>query len=157
MKIIPTLKGGLRIDTDAPGDWALLNGIANDAISCESSLAQRLGNLITDEDVTADWQDFVIPDLEEQFSSALLYVTTAIASAHLESGGGPGLLWINHEDGFQWYSALNQARLAIEQQYKFGPSEAINPDEFPPKRRAAFLRSQFYMAIQSLLLEHVMT
>ena len=157
MKIIPTLKGGLRIDTDAPGDWALLNGIANDALSCEASLAQRLGNLITDDDITADWQDFVIPDLEEQFSSALLYVTTAIASAHLESADGPGLLWINREDGFQWYSALNQARLAIEQQCQFGPSEALNPDEFPPKRRSAFLRSQFYMAIQSLLLEHVMT
>jgi hypothetical protein len=156
VKITPTLKGELRIDTDAPGDWALLNGIANDALSCEASLAQRLGNLITDEEVTADWQDFVIPDLDKQFSSALLHVTTAIATAHLESDGGPGLLWINREDGLQWYSALNQARLAIEQQYRFGPSETINPDEFPPKRRTAFLRSQFYLAIQSLLLDHVM-
>lgn len=156
MKITPTLEGGLRVDAEEPGDWLLLNSIANDAFCCDEGLAERLGKLVTDEEVAGDWRDFVLPDLEEQFSSALLHVTTAIASARLESADGPGPLWISREDGFQWFSALNQARLALEEKFRFGPSETNDPAELPPELRTAFLRSQFYCAIQSLLLEHVL-
>ncbi len=156
MKITPTLEGGLRIDAEEAGDWLLLSGIANDALACDETLAHRLGNLVNDEDVADDWHDFVVPDLEEQFSSALLYVTTAIASARLAATDGPGPLWITREHGHEWFSALNQARLAIEEQFHFGPGEDTDPANLPPKRRSAFLRSQFYCAIQSLLLEHVM-
>lgn len=151
-----TLEGGLRIDIEDADDWQLLNGITNDAISCDESLADRLGKLITDEDIAPDWKEYIIPDLEEGFSSDVRHVTTVIASAHLESAGGPGLLWITRDDAFQWFSALNQARLAIEERHHFGPSENINPASLPPARRSAFMRSQFYCAVQSLLLEHVM-
>jgi hypothetical protein len=156
VKITPTLEGGLRIDAEDAGDWLLLNGIANDALTCDEGLATRLGKLVTDEEVAGDWRDFVVPDLEDQFSSALLHVTTVIASARLEAGDGPGSLWITPEDGSQWFSALNQARLAIEEQSHFGPSEMIDPEDLPPQRRSVFLRSLLYCAIQSLLLEHVM-
>jgi hypothetical protein len=153
---MPTLEGGLRIDTEDEGDWQLLESIAGDAVSWDESLANRLGKLVTDEEVAADWRDFVISDLDEGFSSDLLHVTTVIASARVESGGGPGPLWITREDGFHWFSALNQARLAIEERHRFGPGERINPAGLPPAERSAFLRSQFYCAIQSLLLDHVM-
>lgn len=156
MKIIPTLEGGLRVDAEDPGDWILLNGIVNDALSCDEPLARRLGLLITAQELAADWHDFVVPDLKEHFSSALVHVTTAIASACLEAANGPGPLWITRDDGDHWFSALNQARLALEEQFHFGPGEKIDPAALPPVRRSAFLRSQFYCAIQSLLLEHVM-
>ena len=156
MKIMPTLEGGLRMDIEDPSDWHLLIGITHDAVSCDKPLADRLGNLITEDEVADDWKEFVVPDLDEGFSTALSDVATAIASARLESGGGPGPLWITREDGFSWYSALNQARLALEEQYHFGPGEDVDPAKLPLDRRSPFLRSQFYCAIQSLLLDHVM-
>ena len=64
-------------------------------------------------------------------------------------------MWITREDGFSWYSALNQARLALEEKYHFGPGEEIEPGNLPIESRTSFLRSQFYCALQSLLLDHV--
>ena len=156
MKIIPTLEGGLMIDADDPGDWQLLKGITTDAVASDEKLARRLGNLIADDDLALDWKEYVVPDLEAGFSADVLYVATSITAARVDSGGGPGPLWITRDDAFQWYSALNQARLALEERFHFGPSQVIDPGELPPLRRAAFLRSQFYCAIQSLLLEHVL-
>jgi hypothetical protein len=153
---MPTLEGGLRIDAEDPGDWMLLGGIVSDAVCCDENLAERLGKLVTDEEIAGDWHEFVVPDLDEHFSEALVHITTAIASARVESGDGPGPLWITRDDGFQWFSGLNQARLALEEKYHFGPSELIDPGDLERERRPAFLRSQFYCAIQSLLLEHVM-
>lgn len=153
---MPTLEGGLRVDAETPGDWQVLGGITNDALGCDEPLAQRLGNLITDDAVAPDWRDLVVPDLDVAFSSDLLHVSTAVKSARLESAGGPGPLWITREDGFRWFSALNQARLALEEQFHFGPGETIDPASLAPGHRSAFLRSQFYCAIQSLLLEHVL-
>lgn len=153
---MPTLDGGLRIDAEDPGDWQILKSITHDAVACDEKLAQRLGNLVTDEEVAPDWREYVVPDLEEGFSSAVLHVTTSIAAARLESGGGPGPLWITRDDAFHWYSALNQARLALEDRFHFGPGERVDPADLTPLRRAAFLRSQFDCAVQSLLLEHVL-
>lgn len=156
MKIMQTLEGGLRIDAEDEGDWDLLDGITQDAVSGDEPLAQRLGSLITDEDVAPDWKEYIVPDLEEEFSADLLHVQTAIAVARFESVGKSGPLWITPEDATQWFSALNQARLALEERFHFGPSERVNPASLPALPRSAFLRSQFYCAVQSLLLEHVM-
>ena len=57
---------------------------------------------------------------------------------------------------FPWYSALNQARLALEERYHFGPAETISLEGNDPVRRTAFMRSKFYCAIQCLLLDYVM-
>jgi len=156
MKILPTLEGGLRIDTEDDGDWKLLQTITHDAVSCDEHLDLRLGNRITDEQVAADWREYIIPDLEEAFHADLAHVASSIAAARVECGGGPGPLWITREDAFHWYGSLNQARLALEEIHQFGPSEDLSPMGIPPQSRNAFLRSQFYCAIQSLLLEHVM-
>jgi len=153
---MPTLEDGLRIEIEDSGDWHLIKSITHDAVSCEEKLANRLGDLIKDPAVAPDWREYIVPDLEEGFSKDLLYVATAIAAARVESGGGPGPLWITRDDSLRWYSALNQARLALEERFHFGPGEAVDPAGLAPARRSAFLRSQFYCAIQSLLLEHVM-
>jgi hypothetical protein len=52
---------------------------------------------------------------------------------------------------------LNQARLALETRFKFGPAQGVaRIDSFPAAKRSAFIRSQFYCALQSVLLEHVL-
>ncbi len=156
MKIMQTLEGGLRIDAEDEGDWQLLMGITHDALSCEEKLGDRLGGLMHDEQVARDWKEFIVPDLNEAFHTELTQVATAISAARVDSGGGPGPLWITPDDAFPWYSALNQARLAIEERFHFGPSEDIDPFALPVEARAAFLRSMFYCNIQSLLLERVL-
>ena len=156
MKAMPTLEGGLRIDAESADDWVYLNAITLDAASCDKPLAERLGNLISDPEVASDWRDFVIPDLDEGFSTAVRNVGVAIASAQVDAGGKPGALWITRDDAADWYGTLNQARLALEEIYHFGPGEKIRPASLPPVSRDAFMRSQFYCAIQSLLLEHVL-
>lgn len=156
MKITPTPDDGLRIDAEEPGDWLTLNGIARDAISCQENPARRLGKRITAAEVAADWQDYVIPDLEAEFAADVLYVTTAIGAARVAAGDGPGPLWITRADAFQWYGTLNQARLALEDRFHFGSHESVDPAALPPTARAAFLRSHLYCAIQSLLLERLL-
>ncbi len=156
MKIMPTLEGGLRIDAEDDGDWQLLSGITHDAVSCDEKLSRRLGRLITDKDVAPDWLEYVVPDLEDGFHSHLAHLAAAITAARFEAAGGSGLLWITRDDGFHWYSALNQARLALEERFHFGPADLMDPAELPSAHRSAFLRSQLYCAIQSLLLEHVL-
>ena len=156
MKIMPTLEGGLRIDIEDDGDWKVLQGITHDAVSCDASLGSRMGSLITDEELAPDWEEYIVPDLEETFQSELTHVATAVAAARVECGGGAGPLWITRAEADKWYGALNQARLALEEIHHFGPGEKLDPAAIPAHSRNALLRSQFYCAVQSLLLEYVM-
>jgi hypothetical protein len=153
---MPTLEGGLRIDTEDASDWELLRSIISDANGCRDDLASRLGGMISEESGAEDWQEYIVPDLREAFQDELAQVGAAIESAAYQADGGPGPIWITREDVFHWYSSLNQARLSLEEHFKFGPSEEINPKGLTPEHRAAFYRSKFYCAIQSLLLEYVM-
>jgi hypothetical protein len=156
MKVGPTLEGGLRIDAEDLSDWEILHAILHDAKRTENDLADSLGGLILEEAGAEDWRDFVVPDLRDEFDSQLSKVTKIIEGAMEKSGGDPGSIWIGKADGFIWYGALNQARLALEDLHHFGPSEDVSMEELHPARRSAYFRSQFYLAIQSLLLDHVM-
>jgi hypothetical protein len=156
MKAMPTLEGGLRIDTEDASDWELLRAIIVDANGCEDDLASRLGGLIGEEAGGEDWEEYVVPDLREEFQDELAQVGAAIESAIHHAGGVAGPIWITPDDVSPWYSALNQARLAIEEHFQFGPSETPDIGNLTPERRAAFIRSKFYCAVQGLLLEYVM-
>jgi hypothetical protein len=127
-----------------------------DALSCDEALSQRIGALIADPEAAADWEEYIIPDLEETFQGELAHVAEEVALARIDSAGGAGLLWITRNDAEKWYGALNQARLALEDIHHFGPGEKIKTSSLPAPSRDAFLRSQFYCAVQSLLLEYVM-
>ncbi len=156
MKIMQTLEGGLRVDMEDGDDWKILLGILRDAASCDVKLADRLGNMVTAEEVAEDWKEFIIPDLDATFDADLAHVSNSISAARMESAGGPGPLWISKDDGFRWYSALNQARLAIEDKFHFGPSEEVDPAKLTTESSGAFLRSLIYTNLQSLLLDRVM-
>ena len=156
MKAMPTLEGGLRVDAEDSDDWAILRAIVEDANSGQTDLASRLGGMISEEAGAEDWDELVVPDLREGFQDELAQVGAAIETAAYHADEGAGPIWITSEDVFAWYSALNQARLALEEQFGFGSSESIDPQGLTPASRAAFIRSRFYCAIQGLLLEHVM-
>lgn len=157
MKIAPTLERGLRVDMESDDDWILLQHIAHDALTGQQSLGARVSAEITDPAVADDWRDFVIADLDEQFLSSILHVTRTIAAARTGPADQESPLWITADDGFIWFSALNQARLGLEDEYHFGPEEQVDLERLDLEARAAFVRSRFYCAVQSLLLEHVMS
>jgi hypothetical protein len=156
MKAMPTLQGGLRIDTEDASDWELLRWIVADANGCGVDLASRLGGIISEEAGAEDWQEYIVPDLREGFQDELAQVGAAIESAMFQAANGPGPIWITRDDVFPWYSSLNQARLAIEEHHHFGPNASIIPQGLGLEGRAAFIRANFYSDIQELLLEHVM-
>ena len=151
MKVAPTLKGGLRIDVETPVDWMVLRCIPHDARAGGLDLADRVAAPMADDDGAEDWQDFVLPDLREGFNTQLAAIEATIEAAG--SDDEPGEVFILKEEAELWYGGLNQARLALEERYKL--SDAALPDMTPGKRSAWF-RSQFYLHVQSLLLDHVM-
>jgi len=66
MKLAPTLEGGLRIDADAVEDWMVLDAICADAAGMPGeSLYDRLSEKMVRDD---DWEEFVAPDIRDQFS-----------------------------------------------------------------------------------------
>lgn len=156
MTVMPTLEGGLRIDAEDAGDWDLLRGIVDDANGGGPDLASRLGGLVDDEELAEDWQEFVVPDLREEFQDELAEIAALIESAAFDVDGEAGPIWITRENAYPWYSALNQARLMLEEVYRFGPEGQADPRKMKAEKQAAFIRSGFYSDIQSLLLEHVM-
>jgi len=155
MNIAPTIEGGLRIDPENPKDWHILRAIVIDATQSHNDLASRLGAVITDERLSEDWNDIIVPDLRESFSDDLHHIQAAIETAAAFPKDKRSSIWVTREDAMQWYSALNQARLALEDTHRFSTSP--DPDPKNLVRFEAYLRSQFYCAFQSLLLRHAIT
>jgi hypothetical protein len=156
MKVAPTLEGGLRIDPETAEDWHILRAILLDANGNETDLATRLGGMVTDERIAEDWRDFVVPDLRESFADDLNQIQAAIETAAAFPKDGESPIWITREDAFSWYSALNQARLGLEEKYGFGSDPESDPSNLQPVWHEAMLRSQFYCALQSFLLRHAL-
>ena len=156
MKALPTLEGGLRIDTKDASDWDLLRCIIHDANGRDVDLADHLGGLISPEAGAEDWEEYVVPDLREEFQDELSLIHAMIESAAFDAGGGAGSLWIRPEDAFAWYGSFNQARLAIEELYHFTDMEDSDLMNITPEQHAAYVRSNFYGHIQILLLKHVL-
>lgn len=153
MKITPAPPGDLCIEVEDANDWHLLLGILRDAQGSGFDLATHVGAKMDQPSDWHDWEEYVIPDIREGFLAHLKTLLIAIESARLESAGGHGFLSIPREHAFHWYSALNQARLAIEAAHHLGPGETIDPSQLSQASLNAFLRSQFYCAIQSFLLD----
>jgi|TARA_B110000914_G_scaffold38283_1_gene31517 hypothetical protein len=148
MTIGPTIAGGLKLVPEEDEDWLILLEIANDG---DSDLSQRLATLMDEDSM---WEDIVVPELEQEFSKQRLDVMVEVVKAKGEEAEA---IHIDKESAETWYGALNQARLAIESKYTFGPRELNSPGEIEdPEARSAYFRNDFYCTIQSLLLRYVM-
>lgn len=156
---MPTLEGGLRVEINSAMDWLILEHIPSDALDEDGErLPERLGALMDEE---SDWEELVIPELRLLFSGQVGKVAEAIRNAQsgVEIGAeeATGEMFILKEDAEEWYGALNQARLGLEGRYHFGEMEGIvGVDGFPDDKHYAFVRSQFYGALQSVLLDYVL-
>lgn len=157
MTIAPTIEGGLRIDPETAEDWHILRAIVLDANGNDTDLADRFGELITDEKLAEDWKENIVPDLRESFSDDLHHIYAAIETAAAFPEDGKSPIWITRDDALNWYSALNQARLALDEKYQFGPDPESDPANLGPVRHEALLRNHFYCALQSFILRHSLT
>jgi hypothetical protein len=151
MKLALILNGGLRIEPESALDWNVLRCIVYDA--APDDLAARLASVI--DDPSGDWGEFVVPELEATFSRQLMQVREAIELSAGGPAGQKGAVEILPDQADLWYGALNQARLALEEQHRFGGNEPPPPTD-PAERRSAFFRSQFYFEIQQVLISRVM-
>ena len=95
MKVAPTIEGGLRIDPENEIDWHLLRSIILDASAATSDLAARLGDMISDEKISEDWQEIVVPDLRESFSDDLHHVYAAVETAAAFPNENETPIWIS--------------------------------------------------------------
>lgn len=149
MKVAPTLDGRLRLDLESEVDRLVLDLILSDARSA-GGLADRLGTAMDDDPArTQDWCEFVRPELQSGFDGQLATIEKALATIDTE----PATLFIPKDDAEAWYGGLNQARLALEDHHQLSQ---IEPDELPPTLRSAWFRAQFYLQLQTLLLQFLM-
>lgn len=153
MKVSCNSDGRMFLEVEDDEDWKILRGITHDALSSDMPLSERLASLMTNPEMAGDWQEYVLPELEEGFREDLKKVAAAVSNAHVAAKGEVGLLEISPHDRILWYGALNQARLAIEDCQCFGADAPLDPQLLSPQRRRPYLRSQFYAALQSLLLD----
>jgi len=159
MKVLPTMEGGLRVDLAEEADWAVFQMLLDDARGKSKDwLAKRLGVLMEDD----DWDEYVVPDLAEFFGEQAALVNQALQDAEKKADGLNGELYISREDGQAWYSILNQARLALEGQWKLAEVEGLESEEgeavllADQQRLSALMRSRLYLLLQTRLLEFVL-
>lgn len=150
MKVLPTLEGGLCILPESVEDWIELELICSDAVR-PAHLAESLADLMDQE---SDWDEYVVPDLEENFSNQTRFVSAAIDNAR---NSKESAVFITPAQAEKWYGALNQARLSL--QAKYDVEEMKDRDsvgELEPELRSAFYRNRFYLLLQSMLLDFIM-
>jgi len=157
MRVATTREGGLRIAAEDPHDWDLLRRIVPDAVARDGDLATGLADLMEGQEAGEDWREFVAPELRSMFDSQLATVEAAVEAAATAADHGAGSLAIPRTAAEAWYGALNQARLALEERHHFHDHPALAPEAMPPRRQAAWFRAQFYLAVQGILLDHVLT
>lgn len=152
MKALPIPNGGIRIELEDADDWKLLSRMLLDAHDEDYDLVADVSGGISDEQVAGDWNEFVVPDLRDQFDDAIRRVATSLEKAFEAHQGGAGRVVIPRDAAHDWYGVLNRARLALEARYRFGAAKgAAHAD---PEKHAARLRDRLYCALQSLLLDH---
>jgi hypothetical protein len=150
MKVVPTLEGGLSIRPESERDWQVLEMIPAD-MGRSGHLAESLGGLMDEE---SEWDEWVVPDLVENFDKQCSYVALAIKRAHSEV---PSPIIVSPQDVDHWYGALNQARLSLQARYRLDAIEFENVvDDLPDEIVQAYFRDRFYASLQSLFLEFVM-
>lgn len=152
MKARPIPNGAIRIELEDADDWKLLSRLLLDAHDPDYDLAADVAGRMPEGEVAEDWQDFVLPDLKDEFDAGLRRVRERVERGHEGCGGQAGFLVIPRDAAQDWYGVLNRARLALEARFRFAGQKA--GPQMPPEMHAARLRDRLYCALQSLLLDH---
>jgi hypothetical protein len=166
MKIELLLEQGLRLSEVSREQLQLflqlpLHADPADCPEAESRLHQAPLSDPQDEDdrgFNSDWRDQVLPDLQSEFNDQLDTVNEDLKAA-TQSAGEDDLPEFAFEIPFahidHWYGALNQARLVMNERYRFPEveneetmSDYLNEGTIKP-----YLIDQFYTRIQSVLLD----
>ncbi|MGK0188195.1 MAG: hypothetical protein ACI9R3_003987 [Verrucomicrobiales bacterium] len=165
MRITPS-ENGEQIVIEGLGETELemLRGLreAADPTACPDAERRLFPEPVTDAseedlDAVADWKEFVVPDLRTLFDEALDQFEKDVSAAELVRKlpvkRYKVKVEIRHLE--QWYSALNQARLVLQEKYRL-PSEnaGLSVEElFAKGQWRAYFQSRFYAEIQCWLLE----
>lgn len=118
-----------------------------------------------DSDLVADWREFVVPELETQFTRSVETVAGDLANAEeFENDDGATLhrLEIPIDRGETWYQVLNQARLLMNEEHNITGSEQRlilgedSPSEIDEKKWLLMVQFRIYAAIQEFILTSIM-
>ncbi|MDG1356573.1 MAG: DUF2017 family protein [Akkermansiaceae bacterium] len=147
---MPTLDGGLCILPESEIDWQELELICSDE-DRPTHLAASLADLM-DED--SEWNEYVVPDLEENFRAQAQVVAGTIEKARASDDSA---IFITPAEAERWYGAINQVRLSLHARFdieELGDSSDIN--DASPELKSAYYRNRFYLLLQSMLLEYIL-
>lgn len=176
MKFVVTETGALLADLDRI-EYMLLTQVADAADYTDSVLVRRrlfpepVGGDLDGKvrrEINEDWQEHVIPDLENSFRRALETFEADVANARLGQAEGNGVfdgqpstynveIPMEHTDA--WCSALNQARLALNEKYDLdllGNEEEEDEAAIASAEWLARLQNEYYGMIQELLIRRLM-
>lgn len=156
----------------------LLRRIADDASVDDAAGRTRLfpSPIVTpsdaaDDEFIEDWKDFVADELENQFAGDVGTVLSDLDNIRPHRGNKDGaeprhMLDVPLDHARSWFSALNQARLMLDQKYNLHPgsgndfqlflSEADAQGVDLKERLSVYMRYEFYAAIQEWLVQRAM-
>jgi hypothetical protein len=158
----------------------LLRQVAEDATVAGETAHKRLfpppihvAENDDDDEFLEDWKDFVADELEAQFAGDVGTVLADLDNVRPHRGNAGKevqerrhLLEVPLDHARAWFSALNQARLMLDQKYNLHPggenefrlfvSEEESGDIDVKDRLAVYMRYEFYAAIQEWLVQRAM-
>jgi len=106
--------------------------------------------------LTEDWREYVEPELQRLFLSAIEMVEGDLKTLRFDPPDGEGALPIPTSHLESWVHGLNQARLALAARHDF--SEEEMEDSLPldgSPRALALLQIRFYGFLQELFLREL--
>ena len=106
-----------------------------------------------DAELRRDWKEHVRPELERLFASSREIVTRDLAMLGHNGQGTKMTIPAAHLEA--WLSALNQARLVLVEENRFGEADLAHgePPDLATRRGLALLKVHFYAHLQELLVE----
>jgi len=116
---------------------------------------RRLFPLPTDDpEECADWEEYVVPDLESHFESANDVVREDLEVLGSVTSEPPEVFEIQRDHFDAWLSALNQARLVLSERFELAENDMDEPFMYLPDspRAMAKLQVHFYAVLQECLI-----
>ena len=106
-----------------------------------------------EDEARSDWDEHVRPALVKHFASSRQVVARDLSSLGDGQRGGRCVIPAKHLDA--WLNALNQARVVIVEENKFGEADlsAGEPPDLATRRGLSLLKVHFYAHLQELLVE----